>query len=119
MNGVVLISARWRADVLPDNPNAAAVRAYFGDEPARYEERSPVTHCAHSPLPVFIAVAEYDNPYLDVYGAEAFHRIAAARARAPRFVRLPRHNHISIVAHFNSAEDLLGQEIRDFFAAEC
>lgn len=119
VRGVVLISARWRADVLPGNPNAAAVRTYFGDDTSRYEERSPVAHCAHSRLPVFIAIAEYDNPYLDVYGAEAFHRIAAARGRAPRFVRLPRHNHISIVAHFNSEEDILGQQIRDFFAAEC
>jgi hypothetical protein len=70
-------------------------------------------------LPVFIAVAEYENPYLDVYGAELFYRIAAARGRAPRFMRLPRHNHISIVAHLNTEEDTLGSEIRDFLATEC
>jgi hypothetical protein len=32
---------------------------------------------------------------------------------------LPRHNHISIVAHLNSEEDGLGSEIRDFLATEC
>lgn len=115
--GVILASARVRADVLPDNPNADAVRAYFGDDPARYEERSPVTHASDAELPVMIAVAEYENPYLDVYCAELLHRLSLARKRAPRFVRLTRHNHISLVAHFNTEEEILGREILDFVAS--
>jgi acetyl esterase len=119
VRGIVLISGRLRADARADNPNAPGVRAYFGADEARYEGLSPVSHAAASRLPVFIAVAEYENPLLDVYGAEAFHRIAAARGRAPRFLRLPRHNHISIVAHVNTEEDSLGGEMRDFFETEC
>jgi acetyl esterase len=119
VKGLVLISGRLRADARPDNPNAAGVRAYFGDDESRYEARSPVSYAAASPLPVFLAVAEYENPLLDVYGAEALHRIAVARARSPRFLRLPRHNHISVIAHVNTDEDTLGAEIRDFFASEC
>jgi acetyl esterase/lipase len=119
VQGLVLISGRLRADVRPDNPNAAGVRAYFGDDESMYERRSPVTYAAASQLPVFLAIAEYENPLLDVYGAEALHRIAAARGRAPRFLRLPRHNHISIVAHVNTAEDMLGSEMREFFAGDC
>jgi acetyl esterase/lipase len=115
VQGVVLISARLRADVLPGNPNAEPVRAYFGSDESKFEERSPLAHAAHSPLPVFIAIAEYENPYLDVYGAELFHRIALARGRAPRFLRLPAHNHISIVAHINTDEDTLGSQMREFF----
>ncbi len=117
VQGIVLISGRLRADARPDNPNAAAVRAYFGDDESRYEALSPVTYAAASPLPAFLAIAEYENPLLDVYGAETLHRIAAARGRAPRFLRLPRHNHISIVAHVNTAEDTLGREMREFFAS--
>ncbi len=119
VNGLVLLSARLRVDALPGNPNADGVRAYFGADESRYEQLSPVVHGASSSLPVFIAVAEYENPYLDVYGAELFYRIAAARGRAPRFMRLPRHNHISIVAHLNTEEDRLGSEIRDFMTSEC
>ena len=119
VQGLVLISGRLRADARPDNPNAAGVRAYFGDDESLYERRSPVTYAATSQLPVFLAIAEYENPLLDVYGAEALHRIAVARGRAPRFLRLPRHNHISIVAHVNTDEDVLGAEMRDFFATEC
>jgi len=114
VRGIVLISSRLRADVLPGNPNADAVRAYFGSDESKYEERSPLVHAATSTLPVFIAIAEYENPYLDVYGAELFYRIASARGRAPRFMRMPRHNHISIVAHINTEEDMLGSEIREF-----
>ena len=119
VKGLVLISGRLRADARPDNPNAPGVRAYFGDDESRYEARSPVTYAAASPLPVFLAIAEYENPLLDVYGAEALHRIAVTRGRAPRFLRLPRHNHISIVAHVNTEDDILGSEMRDFFASEC
>lgn len=119
VRGLVLLSGRLRVDALPANPNADAVRAYFGTDESKYEQRSPMVHAASSSLPVFIAIAEYENPYLDVYGAELFYRIAVARGRAPRFMRMPRHNHISIVAHINTEEDILGSEIRDFLATEC
>ncbi len=113
--GIVLISARLRADVLPENPNAAGVRAYFGPDESTYEARSPINHAAQSTLPVFIVNAEYENPLLDLYGLELAHRIALVRRHAPRYMRLPRHNHISIVAHFNTAEETLGREILAFF----
>jgi acetyl esterase/lipase len=114
VSGVVIISGRLRADVLSGNPNAAGVRAYFGDDPALYEARSPVTHAARSTVPLFIAIAEFENPYLDIYGAEFYHRVALARGNAPRFRRMQLHNHTSIVAHFDSGEESLGRDIVDF-----
>lgn len=112
--GIVLLSPRVRIDVSPENPFAENVRAYFGDDASVYEVRSPVTHAAVSTLPAMIAIAEFENPLLDVYGLELAHRIAVARGRAPRFMRLTGHNHISLVAHFNTLEDTLGREIVDF-----
>jgi acetyl esterase len=116
VRGIVLLNGRLRADARADNPNADGVRAYFGEDASRYEERSPVTWAARCELPVMLAIAEFDNPLLDVYGAEFFWKLAAARGRAPRFVRLRDHNHISMVAHFNTGEDELGREILDFMA---
>ncbi|MBL8386033.1 MAG: alpha/beta hydrolase [Burkholderiales bacterium] len=117
--GIVLVSGRLRADVLPENPNAAGVVSYFGADPALLDVRSPVSHVvAGSPsidLPVMIAIAEYENPLLDIYGLELAHRIAVARRRAPRVVRMAGHNHVSIVAHFNSGEDVLGRQMLAFF----
>ena len=114
LKGIVLLSSRSRIDVSPENPLAAGVRAYFGNDASVYETRSPLMHAAASKLPVMIAIAEFENPLLDLYGLELAHRIAAARRRAPRFMRLAGHNHTSLVAHFNTVEDNLGREIVEF-----
>ena len=114
LKGIVLISARLRVDVLPENPNSAGVRAYFGDDPSLYEERSPLIHAAASRLPVMLAIAEFENPLLDLYGLELAWRIAMTRRSAPRFLRLAGHNHVSMMAHFNTVEDTLGGEILEF-----
>ena len=108
---IVLVSARLRADALAVNPNAEGVRAYFGADAARYDVRSPVSHAARLDLPVLVINAQYDNPLLDVYGLEFALNLARARGVAPLHIALPDHNHVSIVAHFNTSEQWLGEEI--------
>lgn len=115
VRGVALISARLRADVLPENPNAVGVRAYFGTDESTYEKRAPMLHGASSSLPTFVAIAEFENPLLDVYGAEFFYRMSIARGRAIPFLWLAKHNHISMTAHFNTTEEVLGRRILQFF----
>jgi acetyl esterase/lipase/ferredoxin len=114
--GLVLISGRLRVDARSDNPNAPGVRAYYGADESLYECRSAVTYADRVDVPLFVAVAEYENPYLDAYSAEFLHRVGMARGRVPRFVQLRGHNHISIVAHFDSGEDSLGRELLEFIA---
>jgi len=114
--GLIIISGRVRADIRPDNPNADAVKTYFGDDPSLYEIRSPVNYADQCRLPTLIAVAEYENPYLDVYGAELHYRMSVARKRSPRFIQVARHNHTSIVAHLNTADESFGLELLDFIA---
>lgn len=111
---LVLISARLRADVHADNPNAGGVRAYWGEDAGLYEQVSPVTYAANIDVPLMIAIAEHENPYLDVYAAELFWRVGRARGRAPRFVQVLHHNHTSIVAHMDTGDDVLGRQILDF-----
>jgi acetyl esterase/lipase len=112
---LVLVSGRLRADVRPENPNAIAVRSYFGDDTSRYDERSPVAHAANLKLPVMLACAEHDNPLLDVYAFEFATRVGSATGRAPRVVQCMGHNHMSIMAHFDSGEETLGPEILAFW----
>ena len=114
--GLVLISGRLRADARPDNPNAHGVRAYYGADESLYEQRSAVTYAERVDVPLFVAIAEHENPYLDAYAAEFLHRVGMARKRIPRFVQLRGHNHTSIVAHFDSGEDSLGRELLGFIA---
>jgi acetyl esterase/lipase len=112
--GVVLISGRLKADNRGDDPNGKRVEEYFGTDASLYADRSPVNFGAQSPLPTFIVIAEFDNPFLDVYGAELFAKMCAARSKCPRFLRLAGHNHQSTTASINTADDLLGREIIDF-----
>lgn len=112
--GLVLIGSRLRADVLPGNPNARAVRAYYGDNQAHYAARSVTTHAERLDVPVFLAAAEFANTYLDAYTAEFAYRVGMARGRMPRFMHMTGHNHTSIMAHFDSGENVLGRELLDF-----
>lgn len=116
---IVLVSARLRADVLPANPNAEGVRAYFGDNTDLYDLRSPATHAERMDVPVLVANAQYENPLLDLYGLEFALNLARARGVAPLHVTMADHNHVSIVAHFNSGEQWLGDEIVGFLERAC
>jgi acetyl esterase/lipase len=112
--GVILVSGRLKADNRSDDPNGKRVEAYFGTDTSLYADRSPVNFGAQSPLPTFIVIAEFDNPFLDVYSAELFAKMCAARSKCPRFLRMAGHNHQSTTASLNTADDQLGSEIIDF-----
>lgn len=112
--GFMLISGRVRADADGDNPNSAKVQAYYGTDLASYAERSPVSHASRMDCPVFVAFAEHENPLIDVYCLELAHQVAKGQRRAPDVVRMLRHNHTSIIAHVNTAEDELGGRMRLF-----
>lgn len=119
VQGVVLISARLKADILAVNPNAAGVRAYFGNDPSHYESGSPLTHAARARVPVLVVNAEYENPLLDIYGLEFALALGKASASAPLHIALPDHNHVSIMAHFNTPEQWLGEQVLAFFERSC
>ncbi len=112
--GVFIISGRVRADNRPDNPNARRVEAYYGEDAGQYDDVSPVMHVEAGSVPTFIAAAEFENPLIDVYCLELAYRLAVARNYAPPFYWMKRHNHTSIIAHFNTAEDALGRACLDF-----
>lgn len=94
MDGLILISPRLRADLDPKNVNAAGVMAYFGADESTYERRSPLTHMKHFPTPVFIGMAEFENPLLHDY-VEPCRRLATYRYYKD-------HNHMSIITQFDS-----------------
>lgn len=111
--GSIVVSGRVRADNLPTNPNARKVEAYYGTDASLFEERSAL-HYAKAGCPTFIAIAEYENPMLDVYCLELAHKLAQQNGRAPRVLQLPGHNHSSIIAHVNTAENVLGNALLEF-----
>ncbi len=113
--GAVLISGRYRLDYDPADPNGRNMQAYFGDDASTYAARSPINHIKDGPsVPVFTVVTEYDNPGLDVTGAELLAALCARDGACPRFRRLEKHNHLSEVFAFNTADEQLGREILEF-----
>ena len=113
--GAVLISGRYRVDYDPADPSGRGMQAYFGDDPAQYPNRSPITHTGEgAKMPVFLVIAEYDNPGLDVRGAELLATLCQRDGTCPRFLRLAGHNHLSQVAAFNTPDEQLGREVLDF-----
>lgn len=114
IKAAILVSARLRLETLPGNPNAKNVAAYCGDDQAVLDRCSPVNHIERCRWPVFIAIAEYENRYLDAYGLEFASRLGMVRGQAPRFVQMLGHNHTSTVAHFNTGEEWLGRQILEF-----
>jgi len=113
--GAVLISGRYRLEYNPSDPNGKNMQAYFGDDTSTYVARSPITHIKDGPrVPVFTVVTEYDNPGLDVVGAELLAALCARDGGCPRFRRLEKHNHLSEVFAFNTADEQLGREILEF-----
>jgi acetyl esterase/lipase len=112
--GLIVVSGRVRAENIAENPNARKVEAYYGKDSSRYDDVSPVTHADAESPPTMVAFAEYENPLIDLYCLELAQRLATVRRRAPRMAYARGHNHTSIIAHFNTAEDWLGREIMAF-----
>jgi acetyl esterase/lipase len=113
--GAILVSGRYRLDYDPKDPNGKNMQAYFGTDPKLYADRSAINHINDGvKLPVFLAVTEYDNPGLDVSGAEMLAALCKRDGACPRFIRQEYHNHISEMAAFNTQDELLGRQILDF-----
>jgi acetyl esterase/lipase len=113
--GAALMSGRYHFDPHPDDPNLRNFQAYFGADAARYPDMSPINHVRGAPkIPVFLVISEYDNPDLDTQGAMLLAAFCQRDRACPRFTRMEHHNHLSQVYQFNTADEALGREIRDF-----
>ncbi|HWA36692.1 MAG TPA: alpha/beta hydrolase, partial [Burkholderiales bacterium] len=86
-------------------------------DPQVHESVSQVNLVGPFSPPTLIAVAEFDNPFLDVHCAELYYRLARASGRAGRFIRIEGHNHTSIIASFNTADERLSREVVTFVKA--
>lgn len=117
--GFVLLSARLRADLHPENPNAKNVAAYFGEDAQLLEKRSPMSFTHRCKVPVFVGIAQFENKFLDQYGVEFALKIAQQTGKMPRFFQSQYHNHTSIVAHFGTEDNEFGNEIMDFIENDC
>jgi len=113
--GMVLMSGRYHFDPNPNDPNLKNFQAYFGTDAAQYPARSPINHVKTAAvIPTYLVISEYDNPDLDTQGALLLAALCERDRACPRFTRMERHNHLSMVFQFNTADDAIGREIMEF-----
>ena len=112
--GMIVVSGRVRVDNSPENPNAQKVEIYYGPDPSKFDDYSPVAHIDRNSVPTFVAWAEFENPLIDVYCAELVYRLAFAKRQAPPSMWLAGHNHTSSIRQIGTYDDALGQAIVDF-----
>lgn len=113
VNGVALLSGFYRAL----SPLPAGPKAYFGDDPALYAERSPLTHAADAGLPLMLSVAEFDPPWIASQSYALAEAVTNASPRAARFHWFAGHNHVSTVQSLGSPHLDAGQCLLRFFDA--
>ncbi|WP_334374615.1 alpha/beta hydrolase [Bradyrhizobium sp. AZCC 1719] len=109
--GAIMISGIYDLTAMP---LADTQRAYFGDDAARYAERSSSRGLATTDIPLMMVAAELDPEgfvaQLDL-GKRATCKRASGCARA---ILLPQHSHMSEVYSINTADTRLTDQILDF-----
>jgi len=111
--GAILVSGVYDLTTMPSNPD---LRAYYGDDPQHYAERSAQAGLVETKVPLLLVGAEFDPVDLEKQGNALTKAICAVR-QCPRFVFLPKHNHVSEVYAVNTQDTLLTTAIAAFIKA--
>jgi triacylglycerol lipase len=93
------------------------LKAYFGDDPSGYAERSPLTHVGKSRTPLLLSVAEYDPAFLAFPTYELARAVTLRDGKSPSVAYFAGHNHVSTVMSFGTAQDDVGARVREFIAS--
>ena len=112
--GAILLSGIYD---LTATPAADPERAYFGDDPSRYAERSSLSGLLTTNIPLMLTAAELDPPRF----VEQFELVKQASCKRPsgcvRAFMLPQHNHMSEVYAINTTDTRLTDAILNFVKA--
>jgi acetyl esterase/lipase len=87
------------------------LRPYFGDDPRRYAELSPLRGLIDSSVPVLYVVAEFDPPPAQRQAAALVGAYTRRHGRWPAVLRLTGHNHFTTTAHLNTPDDELARHV--------
>ncbi|MQA09569.1 MAG: alpha/beta hydrolase fold domain-containing protein [Pseudonocardiaceae bacterium] len=93
------------------------LRAYFGDDPSRYAERSSLPWLVDAAVPVLFVVAEFDPPKSQRQALAVLQAHSERHGHWPPFLLLPGHNHFTVTAHLNTPDDTLGNWLLRHFGA--
>jgi acetyl esterase/lipase len=109
--GAILLSGLYDVETAERNK---LLKSYFGEDPARYAERSALKGLIESPVPLMFGLAEYDPPDFECQALQLLNAYYERHRRWPRLVRLMGHNHFTATLHLNTPDDCLGRQILAF-----
>ena len=112
--GHIIVSGRVRIEMRSDNPNAKKVEAYYGNNPSAHESASAVNMLSENFVETMIAIAEYENPLIDIHCIELAHKISQIKNKSPHLAWLGGHNHTSIIGSLDTDDTRLSNSILSF-----
>ncbi len=108
--GAILVSGLYEFGAETNGP---PIRAYFGEDLAKWPERSSQKGLMATKLPLLVMRAALDPP-LFVKQNEALNKALCASAACPIYVVLRGHSHISEVNAINTQDTTVTDPIRAF-----
>lgn len=111
LTGAIFLSANIFDPTTADP--SAPLKAYFGDDPHRYPERSAFPGLVETRLPMLVMVSALEPPPFEHQALQ----LQEARCRLDRcasFVRLAGHDHLSTVFSLNTPDASVGDAILAF-----
>ena len=108
--GLILVSGVYDLTAFPIGPPE---KAYFGEDPKLYAERSSLAGLVKLQVPMFVAHGEVDPPSF-VPQAAALKDALCKEGRCPREVTLPGHSHMSEVYAINTTDKSLTDPLAAF-----
>ena len=114
VRAVALMSGQYDYTIFEPSPN---VRDYIGTGPDAQKNASSAAGLIASGLPVLIVISEFDPPPFHKQAQLLLDAIYARDGRCANFLYLPRHNHLSQIAHLNALgieDPLLAGRLAEF-----
>ena len=112
--GAILVSGLYDIETAERNQ---LLRVYFGEDPARYAERSSFNGLMESRVPLMFVLAEHDPNDFEQQALQLVNTFHSRHGRWPRLVRLMGHNHFTATLHLNTPDDYFGRQMLDFIGA--
>jgi acetyl esterase/lipase len=113
VRGAILMSGLYGV-----TPMSGPDTAYFGTDQSMYTQRACLEAVAKSPIPLFLACAEFDPARFQAETLALLEAVLNTRGSLPRAYFASGHNHYSMAMHLGTQDKRLSNELLSF-AREC
>ncbi len=109
--GAILLSGIYDLTTFDVPPQ---YKQYFGDDVARYSERSPIHGLTRTSVPLLVSQAEYDPVPFEKQAGQLVDALCKSARGCQPFVLLRKHNHLTQIQSVNTSDTTLTRHILSF-----